>query len=79
MEPLDPACYPAPVYVRPWRSFQAQQHLLWYIAGSPKDGQLKHSLPNVNVLPLRYKTQGVSNDRMSICTDRKGAEQTDGD
>ena len=75
MAPLYSPCYPAPVYVRPWHSFQAQLHLL-YIAGSPKDGQLKHSLPNVNVSPLPYKTQGVSNDRMSICTYRKGAEQS---
>jgi len=52
---------------------------LWYIAGTPKDGQLKHSLPKVNVVPLRYKTQGVSTDRMSVYTYRKGGEPTDGD
>ena len=78
MAPIDPARYPAPVNVRPWHSFQAQLHLLWYIAGSPKDGQLKHSLPNVNVLPLPCKTQGVPKDRMSNCTYRKAAEQMDG-
>ena len=56
MAPQDADCYPGPVNVRPWHSFQAQLHLLRYIAGSPKDGQLKHSLPNVNVSPLPYKT-----------------------